>query len=152
IVYKAFDPRLRRLVALKRIHSDKALPRFRTEAEAIARLQHANIVQIYEIGEDDGEPYLVLEYLAGGSLAQHLGGRPQPARGSAALIETLARAAHYAHAQGVVHRDLKPANVLLQIADCRLQIESPKSAIDNLESAIPKLADFGLAKRLDEGP
>jgi serine/threonine protein kinase len=151
VVYKAFDPRLRRLVALKRLHSDKALPRFRTEAEAIARLQHPNIVQIHEIGEANGGPYLVLEYLAGGSLAQQLDGKPQPARESAALIATLARAAHYAHTQGIVHRDLKPANVLLQIADCRLQIEQ-QSAICNLQSAIPKIADFGLAKRLDEGP
>jgi serine/threonine-protein kinase len=151
VVYKAFDPRLRRLVALKQLHCDRALPRFRTEAEAIARLQHANIVQIYEIGEHEGQPYLALEYLAGGSLAQQLGGKPQPARDSAALIETLARAVHYAHTQGVVHRDLKPANVLLQIADCQLQIDK-QSAIGNRQSAIPKIADFGLAKRLDEGP
>jgi WD40 repeat protein/tRNA A-37 threonylcarbamoyl transferase component Bud32 len=153
IVYKAFDPRLRRLVALKRIHSDKALPRFHTEAEAIARLQHPNIVQIYEIGEADGGPYLVLEYLAGGSLAQQLDGKPQPGRESAALIETLARAVHYAHTQGVVHRDLKPANILLSFSR-----EPPASAPaalaggSRLDEVVPKVADFGLAKRLNEGP
>jgi serine/threonine-protein kinase len=171
VVYKAFDPRLRRLVALKRLHRDRAQSRFRTEAEAIARLQHAHIVQIYEVGEHDGQPYLALEYLAGGALAQRLGGKPQPARDSAALIETLARAVHYAHTQGVVHRDLKPANILLQenLSQRRQDAKeekqekkddeknrpaasSPLCALAPLRELLPKIADFGLAKRLDEGP
>lgn len=133
VVYKARDLALRRPVALKRIRTEKALPRFRAEAEAVARLQHPNIVQIYAIAEHAGEPYLALEYLPGGSLAQRMGDRPQPAREAAALIETLARAVHHAHRQGIVHRDLKPANVLFS-AD-----------------GVPKLVDFGLAKRLDGG-
>src|SRR6266508_1562195 len=91
--------------------------RFRLEAEAVARLQHPNIVQIHEVGEwrggDPPLPYCVLEYVDGVSLDRHLGGKPQEPRASAALLETLARAMHYAHEQGVVHRDLKPANVLL---------------------------------------
>src|SRR5262245_56339405 len=79
VVYKARDVGLQRIVALKRIRTEKALPRFQAEAEAVARLQHPNIVQIYAIGEHAGEPYLALEYLPGGSLALKLGDRPQPA-------------------------------------------------------------------------
>jgi WD40 repeat protein/tetratricopeptide (TPR) repeat protein len=132
VVYKARDLRLKRLVALKCIAADKGLDRFRAEAEVIAQLQHPHIVQIHEIGEHDGKPYLVLEYVAGGSLAQKLGDRPQPVEESIALLETLARAVQHAHAQGIVHRDLKPGNVLL----------TPDGQ--------PKIADFGLAKRLEE--
>src|SRR5262249_42165963 len=107
------------------------LARFRSEAEAVARLQHANIVQIHDVGEQDGRPYFALEYVEGGSLAQRLGGTPQPSRPAAELVRTLAAAMDAAHRRGVVHRDLKPANVLLT-AD-----------------GTPKIADFGLAKRLD---
>jgi WD40 repeat protein/tetratricopeptide (TPR) repeat protein len=101
------------------------------EAEAVAQLQHPNIVQIFEVGEEKGCPYLALEYVAGESLAQKLRGMPLPAGEAARLVETLARAVHAAHQRGVVHRDLKPANVLL--------------AADGT----PKITDFGLAKRLD---
>src|SRR5262249_49338622 len=87
--------------------------RFIAEAQAVARLRHANIVQIYEVGEHDGRPFFSLEYVDGGSLARQLAGAPQPARPAAQLLETLARAVQYAHEQGIVHRDLKPANVLL---------------------------------------
>ncbi len=80
----------------------------------IARLRHPNIVQIYDVGEAGGRPYFVLEFVAGGSLAQHLQGTPQPARPAALLVETPARAIHAAHANGVIHRDLKPANILLR--------------------------------------
>src|SRR5258705_7182628 len=92
----------------------KDLARFRAEAAVIARLQHPNIVQIYDVGEAAGRPYFVLEFVAGGSLAQRLLGTPQPARPAAQLVETLARAVHAAHARGVIHRDLKPANILLE--------------------------------------
>jgi serine/threonine-protein kinase len=138
VVYKARQTNLNRIVALKMILAGEhagaeTLGRFRREAEAVARLQHPNVVQIHEIGEQAGLPFFSLEFVPGGSLTARLAGTPQPARWSAGLVETLARAVHYAHGQGVVHRDLKPANVLL--------------AADGG----PKITDFGLAKRLDGG-
>src|SRR5205085_628550 len=87
--------------------------RFHTEAEAVARLQHPNVVQIYEVGEHAGSPFLSLEYVAGGSLARKAAGAAQPDRDAALLVETLAGAVHYTHQHGVLHRDLKPTNVLL---------------------------------------
>jgi eukaryotic-like serine/threonine-protein kinase len=136
VVYKARQSKLNRLVALKMILAgeyagERDIARFRTEAEAVARLQHPNIVQIFEVGEHDGHPYFSLEFVDGGSLAQRLDGTPLPSHQAARLVETLARAMHAAHQAGVVHRDLKPANVLLT-AD-----------------GTPKITDFGLAKKLD---
>src|SRR5947199_301149 len=83
----------------------------RTEAEAIARLRDPHIVDIYDVGEHEGQPFLVLEFCAGGSLAQKLNDGPRPPREAAQLLEVLARAVHEAHRHGIVHRDLKPANV-----------------------------------------
>src|SRR5262249_17675861 len=166
VVYLARQGSLKRLVALKMIlagpHADAtARARFRTEAEAVARLQHPNIVQIYEVGECDGRPFLALEYVAGGSLARHVAGAPQPEREAARLVEALARAVHHAHERGIVHRDLKPANGLLQAdltaegAERRREEGSALplrlSAPSAVESLIPKLTDFGLAKLLDQG-
>ncbi len=138
VVYKARQPGLKRLVALKMIlaggHAGAGeRGRFRGEAEAVARLQHPNIVQVYEVGERDGCPFLSLEYVDGGSLAARLDGTPQRPQAAARTVETLARAIHYAHQRGIVHRDLKPANILLT-AD-----------------GAPKISDFGLAKQLDTG-
>jgi serine/threonine protein kinase len=96
-------------------------------------LQHPNIVQIHDIAQQDDEPFLVLEFVGGGNLTQKIAGRPQPPGWAAELVETLARAMHYAHQQGIIHRDLKPANVLLT------------------EQGVPKITDFGLTKWLDEG-
>jgi serine/threonine-protein kinase len=137
VVYKARHGKLQRTVALKMIlgggHAGAAdLERFKTEAEAIARLHHPHIVQIYEVGEHDGLPYFSLEFCAGGSLEKKLAGTPLPANKAAALVEQLAHAMQAAHAKGVIHRDLKPANVLLA------------------EDGAPKITDFGLAKKLDE--
>ena len=119
VVYKARQLGLDRTVALKMILTGfqagpKDLARFRAEAAALARLQHPNIVQIYDVGETEGRPYFVFEFVAGGSLAQYLQGTPQPVRPAAQLVDTLARAVHVAHAHGVIHRDLKPANILLR--------------------------------------
>jgi tRNA A-37 threonylcarbamoyl transferase component Bud32 len=137
VVYKARQVRLNRLTALKMIlagrHAGELdLTRFRKEAEAVARLHHQNIVQIYEVGDHHGLPYLSLEYCAGGSLERKLRGTPMPPGEAAALVETLARAMQAAHDKGIIHRDLKPANVLLA------------------EDGTAKVSDFGLAKTLGE--
>src|SRR5262249_32911929 len=133
VVYRAWRKELSRRVALKMVHaggqaSAAILARFRVEAEAIARLAHPNIVQIYDVGQHLGSPFLALELIEGTTLAQRTAGTPQMVSWSAKLVETLARAIHAAHQQGVVHRDLTPANVLL--------------AADGS----PKITDFGLAK------
>jgi WD40 repeat protein len=138
VVYLARQTRLGRLTALKvllaGVHASRdVLARFRAEAVTLARLHHPNIVQIYEVGEENGCPYLTLEYVEGGSLARKLAGTPLPARQAAALVETLARAVYYAHEHGVIHRDLAPGNVLLS-AD-----------------GSPKVTDFGLARLLAGG-
>src|SRR5262249_42632040 len=118
VVYKARQTALDRVVALKMIlHADHAGPnvraRFQVEAEAVARLQHPHIVQIFDIGEVGGRRYFSLEFCPGGSLEKKLAGTPLPPRQAAALVEKLARGTHTAHEKGVIHRDLKPANILL---------------------------------------
>src|SRR5262249_32477188 len=105
---------------------------FRTEAEVVASIRHPNIVQIYQVGEYLGRPFLSLEFCEGGNLKDKLNGTPLPAREAAQLVETLARAMQVAHSHHIIHRDLKPANVLLT------------------EEGTPKITDFGLAKKLDE--
>jgi WD40 repeat protein len=137
VVYLARQARPGRLVALKMIlggaHAGpEHQARFLAEAEAIGRLSHANVVQVYEAGTHEGLPFLALEYLPGGSLAGRLAGRPQRPGQAAALVAVVARAVAHAHERGILHRDLKPANVLLA------------------EDGTPKVADFGLA-RLGEG-
>jgi serine/threonine protein kinase/WD40 repeat protein len=146
VVYKARDRALKRTVAIKMVLADaraepEQLARFRAEAEAIARLQHPHIVPIYAFGEHGAQPYFVLEFLPGGSLADRLRGRAQPVTEACRLVEKLARAVHAAHRAEVVHRDLKPANVLL----------APPGDEPALNTAygIPKITDFGLARSLD---
>ena len=115
IVYKARQTKLDRLVALKMILWPQLdeLARFRTEAEAVARLEHPNIVRIHEVAEHAGRPYLVLEWAAGGNLARHLNDQPLSAQSAAQLLLPLSHAVAHAHSRGIVHRDLKPANILL---------------------------------------
>src|SRR5262249_54836085 len=118
VVYKARHLALKRVVALKMLlvggHAGpEELARFRIEAEAVARVQHPEIVQIHGMGEAGGHPYCALEFAEGGNLACKLGGKPLLARDSARLVEVLARAMQLAHSRNVVHRDLKPANILL---------------------------------------
>jgi tetratricopeptide (TPR) repeat protein len=151
VVYRARHVRLGRVVALKMVRAgalagEAELARFRAEAEAVARLQHPNIVQVYEVGEDQGLPYFSLEFCPGGSLAARLNGTPVPAAAAAQVAETLARAMHVAHEAGVVHRDLKPANVLLVPSDRPEAVALGGAAAERFE---PKVTDFGLAKRLD---
>ena len=116
-------------------------------------MQHPNIVQIYDVGEAAGRPYFVLEFVAGGSLAQHLEGTPQPVRPAAQLVETLARAVHAAHTNGVIHRDLKPANILLmdETPGTRDGGRDLPPLAARLASLVPKIADFGLAKCSADG-
>ncbi len=175
VVYKARHRGLHRLAALKMILAGEfASPaqelRFRLEAELAARVQHPNIVQVYEIGSFEGRPFLALEWIDGGSLASQLDGEPWPPGKAAALIETLARAIDVAHGQGVVHRDLKRANILLQKVDGRQNPVSGGKAKDQPSTGqedpvsssstdccllttvcFPKITDFGLAQPLEGG-
>ena len=138
VVYKARQKSLNRTVALKMVReahlageSDRA--RFRTEAESAARLQHSNIVGVYEVGTSDGQAYLCMEYVEGRTLTQRIVAEgPLPPRDAAKFAAILARAVQHAHEQGVLHRDLKPSNILL-----------------DANGGEPKIADFGLAKLID---
>jgi predicted Ser/Thr protein kinase len=136
VVYKARQIGLDRMVAIKTILprgpiGETHRARFLREAKMMALLQHPNLLPIYEVGQRQGQPFLVMEYVGGGTLSKSLDGKPMPPQKAAELAAVLARAVHFAHAQGVIHRDLKPSNVLL--------------AADGT----PKIGDFGLAKCFD---
>jgi formylglycine-generating enzyme required for sulfatase activity len=138
VVYLARHLGLDRVVALKMIlaggHASEAeQARFLAEAQAVAHLQHPNIVQLFESGQHQGLPFFTLEYVPGGSLADQVREAPLAPAEAARVVEQLARGMAYAHARGVVHRDLKPENVLLA------------------EDGTPKVTDFGLAKRVEAG-
>jgi serine/threonine protein kinase len=133
IVYKAQNFKYDRLIALKMILSGRGaafleLARFRIEAEAIASLDHPNIVLIHEVGVHLGYPFFVLEYAEGGSLAEKIRAHPLPCDWTARISLKIALAMRHAHERGIIHRDLKPSNVLL------------------MSDHIPKITDFGLAK------
>ena len=135
-VYKAWQTALERLVALKVIASESAAgsesqARFRVEAKAVARLRDPHVVQIYDFGEENGQPYFSMEIMEGGSLKDRLDGKQQPERETADLVRAVALGVHAAHRQNIIHRDLKPGNVLLD------------------RDGTPKISDFGLAKLLD---
>jgi formylglycine-generating enzyme required for sulfatase activity/tRNA A-37 threonylcarbamoyl transferase component Bud32 len=137
-VYKAYDTRLERDVAIKVIRRevfsplmlDRVLKRFEREAKALAKLSHPNIVHIHDYGEYQGSPYLVMEYLPGGTLKKHLG-TPVPWKQAVHLLLPVARALQFAHREGIVHRDIKPSNILITL------------------SGEPMLSDFGIAKLLE---
>jgi serine/threonine protein kinase/tetratricopeptide (TPR) repeat protein len=156
VVYKARQAGLKRIVALKMIlpggqHAGAThLARFRAEGEAVARLDHPNIIKIYEVGEQDGCPFFSLEFMDGGSLEQFLKGTPLPARDAASLVETLAQAMHVAHEKDIVHRDLKPANILLAKRAPTARGTDPRGfGPAPIAGFTPKITDFGLAKHLD---
>ena len=138
VVYRARQTSLQRKVALKMIRagqfaSTSELQRFRTEAEAVARLDHPNIVPIYEVGQHEGQMYVSMKLIEGESLAELLADSPSALsnRAAAKLLSKITRAIHHAHQRGVLHRDLKPGNILLD------------------EQGEPYVTDFGLAKLLE---
>jgi len=140
IVYKAYDTRLEREVAVKVIRmgrlapdlADKTRKRFDREAKALARLNHVNIVQVIDFGEHDGVPYLVMPYLPGGTIKQIIKKGRITWGESVDMLAPIARALEYAHRQNIVHRDIKPSNVLIA------------------ENGAPMLSDFGVAKVLSD--
>lgn len=139
VVYKAFDTRLEAEVAVKVIRTERLIPelakktlkRFEREAKALAQLTHPNIVKVIDYGEYEGNPYLVMEYLPGGTLKGKMGGRAMHHADAAKILHPIAHALEYAHSQGMIHRDIKPSNILIT------------------HSGEPMLSDFGIAKLLD---
>ena len=136
VVYKARQRTLNRIVALKMMRSgslasESEVKRFRSEAQAVARLQHPNVVAIHEVGEQDGQFFFSMDYIEGKNLAEVVRRTPLPAERAARYVKTIAEATHYAHERGILHRDLKPANVLIDASDQ------------------PRITDFGLAKHIE---
>lgn len=172
VVFKAHHRQLDRIVAVKMLlegpfSNPSHARRFLTEAKASARLQHPGIVQIHEVGQHEGRPFLAFEYIDGGTLAEHLRGRPVQPMSAAAIVEALARAVQFAHERSIVHRDLKPSNVMLQridsvgsstpVSDRRPWVaqwdraggdEYPDAEL--LQRYRFKISDFGLAQFVEE--
>src|ERR1051326_1258387 len=167
VVFKARQIQADRVVALKMILAGALagpddVARFKTEAQAVARLQHPGIIQVHEVGEHQGLPYFSLEFAAGGSLHQMLRGQPLPPRPAAQLTRLLAEAVQAAHDAGILHRDLKPANIFLAPTRDATGVaigENPRArAVTVTDSTaasgrfLPKIGDFGLAKQLANAP
>jgi serine/threonine protein kinase len=135
-VYRAYDLRFEREVAIKvlpreMLHDSQFRARFEREAKTIALLEHPAIVPVYDVGEDDGQPYFVMRYMTGGSLEDRMKNGPMPMDEVARIIDRIAAALDHAHSRGIVHRDLKPANILFDSAN------------------EPYLSDFGIAKLVE---
>jgi len=139
-VYKALDTHLERQVAIKVIRREALPPemlstvlaRFEREAKSLARLSHPNIIKVHDFGEYEGAPYLVMEYVPGGTLKRFTG-TPMPWKEALRLLLPVMRAVSYAHSQNIIHRDIKPANILITA------------------TGEPMLSDFGIAKILEAG-
>lgn len=154
IVYRARDIRLGRTIALKMIlranYSDpKDLHRFQVEATAVAKLQHPNIVQVYDVGTDSDVPYMALEFVDQGTLSKKLQNKPQESRYAASLVAGMADGIQHAHDHGILHRDLKPANILLRKKEVDSSASHASSASHHAIPEVPVVSDFGLAKKLD---
>ncbi|MCX7701733.1 MAG: serine/threonine protein kinase [Gemmataceae bacterium] len=137
VVYRAIQRKLNRVVAIKALRhrstaNVRSRQRLRKEAEAIARLQHPFIVQLYDMVEHDGDVFLILEYVRGASLSARLRKERISIPEASRLATQIAQAMQHAHDHGIIHRDLKPSNILLTV------------------DGMPKITDFGLAKRLDD--
>jgi eukaryotic-like serine/threonine-protein kinase len=136
VVYLAHDPRFNRSVAIKILphgytHDPQFLARFQLEAEAVASLEHQHVVPVYDFGEEDGQPYLVMRYMAGGSLSQRIRQGAMPVDEAIRTLKPVAAALDYAHQRGIIHRDVKPANILFD------------------QSGAAYLSDFGIAKLVE---
>src|ERR1043166_6149278 len=136
-VYKTKQLTLDRFVALKtmlprgKTVSDSDTERFHRESRAVARLQHPNIVAVYESGKYEGRNYFTMEWIEGGTLDEHLASFTRDLKRSASLLIKVAKAVHYVHQRGILHRDLKPGNILFDSHN------------------EPRVSDFGLVKLLD---
>ncbi|MFO0815765.1 MAG: WD40 repeat domain-containing serine/threonine protein kinase [Gemmatales bacterium] len=168
VVYQAWDASLKRHVAIKMVLLGKFSgkqehQRFRKESEVVAKLQHPNIVQIHEVGQHQDLPYLVLEWIDGGTLGHYMKKQKLQPREAATLIQQIASGLQCAHSLGIIHRDLKPGNILLSsnasnstsidlvADDATIETTAPPSHKSlPISQYTAKLTDFGLAKLMEE--
>ncbi|MCA9065271.1 MAG: SUMF1/EgtB/PvdO family nonheme iron enzyme, partial [Planctomycetaceae bacterium] len=132
--------------------TDEHLLRFHVEAQSVARLRHSGIVQVYDVGEWFDTPYMVLEFMNTGTLAEWMRGTPVSPATAAAVLRTLARSIDHAHRHGIIHRDLKPANILLhtdRAVETQQAAQVPEAELTQLRI---KIADFGLARLIHQSP